>query len=75
MHRRGRGQISWIPVRDRAGAPCRASRAERGPERSEEEHMRSQRFLTMLAATVLTVGVFSGCEQGPMEKAGGGANR
>ena len=32
--------------------------------------MRSQRFLAVLAATVLTVGVLSGCEQGPMEKAG-----
>lgn len=32
--------------------------------------MRSQRFLVMLAATLLTAGVLSGCEQGPMEKAG-----
>ena len=32
--------------------------------------MRAQRFLTALAATFLTVGVLSGCEQGPMEKAG-----
>jgi hypothetical protein len=32
--------------------------------------MRSHRFLAMLAATVLTLGVLSGCEQGPMQKAG-----
>ena len=32
--------------------------------------MKSQGFLTMLAAAVLTVGVLSGCEQGPLEKAG-----
>ena len=32
--------------------------------------MRSQRFLAMLAATVLSIGALSGCEQGPMEKAG-----
>ena len=32
--------------------------------------MRSHRVLAILAATGLTVGVLSGCEQGPMEKAG-----
>jgi hypothetical protein len=32
--------------------------------------MRSHRLLTMLAATVLSAGVLSGCEQGPMQKAG-----
>jgi hypothetical protein len=32
--------------------------------------MRSHRFLAMLAATVLALGVLSGCEQGPMQKAG-----
>ncbi len=32
--------------------------------------MRAQRFLAMLAATALTIGVLSGCERGPMEKAG-----
>lgn len=32
--------------------------------------MRSHRFLAVFAAGVLTVAVFSGCEQGPMEKAG-----
>jgi hypothetical protein len=28
------------------------------------------RLLAMLAASVLTVGVLSGCERGPMQKAG-----
>jgi hypothetical protein len=32
--------------------------------------VRAQRFLAMLAVTVLTIGVLSGCERGPMEKAG-----
>jgi hypothetical protein len=32
--------------------------------------VRAQRFLAMLVATVLTISVLSGCEQGPMEKAG-----
>jgi hypothetical protein len=32
--------------------------------------MKSHRFLAMLAAAALTVGVLSGCERGPMQKAG-----
>jgi hypothetical protein len=32
--------------------------------------MRSHRFLAMLAVGALTVGVLSGCERGPMQKAG-----
>lgn len=32
--------------------------------------MKSHRFLAMLAVGVLAVGVLSGCERGPMQKAG-----
>jgi len=32
--------------------------------------MKSHRLLAMLAVAVLSVGVLSGCERGPMQKAG-----